>query len=69
MKKKKEETSIVEGEKLDVILSDHHTGPVSYQAEDLSSPLNFSGLMKRPDTGLIKNERKKKTIATQNGVE
>lgn len=67
--KKKEETSIVEGEKLDVILSDHHTGPVSYQAEDLSSPLNFSGLMKRPDTGLIKNERKKKTIATQNGVE
>lgn len=66
MKKKK--TSIVEGEKLDVILSDHRTGPVSYQAEDLSSPLNFSGLMKRPDTGLIKNERKK-TMATQNGVE
>lgn len=65
------------GEKLDVILSDHHTGPVSYQAEDLSSPLNFSGLMKRPDTGLIKNEKKKKkkkgkkkkTVATQNGVE
>lgn len=53
-------TSIVEGGKLDVILSDHHTGPVSYQAEDLSSPLNFSGLMKRPDTGLIKNEREKK---------
>lgn len=58
-KKKKKMTSIVEGGKLDVILSDHHTGPVSYQAEDLSSPLNFSGLMKRPDTGLIKNERKK----------
>lgn len=66
-KKKKKMTSIVEGGKLDVILSDHHTGPVSYQAEDLSSPLNFSGLMKRPDTGLIKNERKK-TMATQNGV-
>jgi len=32
---------------------------MSYQAGDLSSPLNFSGLMKRPDTGLIKNERKK----------
>lgn len=45
---------------LDVILSDHHTGPVSYQPEDLSSPLNFSGLMKRPDTGLTKNEREKK---------
>lgn len=52
--------SIVEREKLDVILADHHSGPVSYQAEDLSSPLNFSELMKRPDTGLIRNEREKK---------
>lgn len=59
-KKEKKMTSIVEGGKLDVILSDHHTGPVSYQAEDLSSPLNFSGLMKRPDTGLIKKWKKKK---------
>lgn len=71
--KGKKKTSMVEGGGgLDVILSDHHTGPVSYQPEDLSSPLNFSGLMKRPDTGLTKNERerkKKKTMATQNGVE
>lgn len=44
---------------------------MSYQTEDLSSPLNFSGLMKRPDTGLIKNERERgvKTMATQNEEE
>lgn len=29
-----------------VILSDHYTGPLSYQAGDLSSPLNFTGLIK-----------------------
>jgi len=64
----------VEGaKKLDVMLSDHHTGPVSYQAEDLSSPLHFSGLMKRPDTGLIQKkeeeERQRETKVTQNEVE
>lgn len=40
---------------------------MSYQAEDLSSPLNFSGLMKRPDKK--KKKWKRKTMATQNGVE
>lgn len=35
-------------EKVDVILPDHHAGPASYQTGDLSSPLNFSQLMKRP---------------------
>lgn len=44
---------------LHVILSDHHTGPVSYQAEDLSSPLHFSGLRERPDKGLRKIQRRK----------
>lgn len=49
-----------EKKKLDVILSDRHTGPVSYQPEDLSSPLNFSWLMKRPDAGWTKKRGKKK---------
>lgn len=46
--------------KLDVILSDRHTGPVSYQPEDLSSPLNFSWLMKRPDAGWAKKRGEKR---------
>ena len=49
-------------EKADVILPDHHTGPASYQTEDLSSPLNFTRLMKGP-------EKKNTHTHTQNEVE
>lgn len=48
-------------EKVDVILPDHHAGPASYQTGDLSSPLNFSQLMKRPE------KKKKKTTHTKWG--
>lgn len=58
IKLKKKTSTVERGGGFDVILSDHHTGPVSYQAEDLSSPLNFTGLMKRPDTGWIKKKRR-----------
>lgn len=53
-REKKERQAWPRRKKVDVILPDHHTGPASYQTEDLSSPLNFSQPMKRPE------EKKKK---------